>query len=288
MSNPRPEKVAAVAEVKDKLSASNAAVLTEYRGLDVPAMAALRKSLREAGGEYKVYKNTMVRFAAAELGLEIDDLLTGPTAIAFVSTRPDGSTGDAASISKALRDFAKGNDHLVIKGGLLDDAPLSVEEINALADLPPREQMMAELAGAMESMFQDFAGLLDSKLREFSYAMQELVDKGVLPEGEAPAPAAEEAAAEEAPAEEAAAEEAPAEEAAAEEAPAEDAPVEEAAAEEAAAEEAPAEPEGSEDAEASTDEAAASDAGDDDASEEATDEDAAADAASEDSQTEES
>ena len=85
MENPRPEKVAVVDEVKDRLSASQAALLTEYRGLDVGNMSVLRRALREAGGEYKIYKNTLVRFAARDLGIEIDDFLTGPTAIAFVA-----------------------------------------------------------------------------------------------------------------------------------------------------------------------------------------------------------
>ena len=88
MENPRPEKVAVVDEVRAKLEESSAAVLTEYRGLNVAATADLRRALRDAGGEYKIYKNTLVRIAARELGLELDDLLTGPTAIAFVTGRP--------------------------------------------------------------------------------------------------------------------------------------------------------------------------------------------------------
>ena len=174
--NPRPEKVAVVDEVRERLSTTEAAMLTEYRGLDVAAMGELRSAIRQAGGEYKIYKNTLVRFAAAELGLEIEELLIGPTAIAFVGQRPDGSSGDAASLAKALRDFAKDNDNLVIKGGVLDDRPLSLDEISALADLPSRDQLFAEFAGAMESMYQDFAGLLDAKLREFAYALQEHLD----------------------------------------------------------------------------------------------------------------
>ena len=102
MGEPRAEKVAVVDEVREKLSNSDTAILTEYRGLDVPSMAELRKALREAGGEYKVYKNTLVRLAVDELGLELEDLLTGPTAIAFVGERPDGSAGDPVSIAKAL------------------------------------------------------------------------------------------------------------------------------------------------------------------------------------------
>ncbi|MDH4170150.1 MAG: 50S ribosomal protein L10, partial [Acidimicrobiia bacterium] len=196
--NPRPEKVAVVQEVRQRLSDTEAAVLTEYRGLDVPAMAELRNAVRAAGGDYKIYKNTLVRFAAAELGLDIEELLVGPTAIAFVGERPDGTAGDAASLAKALRDFAKDNEHLVIKGGILDAQRLSLDEITALADLPSRDQLFAQFAGAMESMYQDFAGLLDAKLREFSYALQEFLDNDG-PQGgpgEAPAEPADDAAAE--------------------------------------------------------------------------------------------
>src|ERR1700704_5175688 len=112
MENPRAEKVAVVDEVRGKFSAASAAVLTEYRGLDVASISQLRRALREAGGEYKIYKNTLVRFAARDLGLEIGELRTGPTAIAFVD-------GDAAAVAKALRDSARVNPALVVKGALL-------------------------------------------------------------------------------------------------------------------------------------------------------------------------
>ena len=98
MENPRPEKVAVVDEVRERFDGASAALLTEYRGLSVAAIAQLRRALREAGGDLKVYKNTLVRFAARDLGLEIDSLLTGPTAIAFID-------GDAAAVAKALRDY---------------------------------------------------------------------------------------------------------------------------------------------------------------------------------------
>jgi large subunit ribosomal protein L10 len=91
MENPRPEKVAVVDEVREKLSSAEAVVLTEYRGLTVKALAELRTNLREVGGEYRVYKNTLVRRAAAELELGLEDQLTGPTALAFVGNRPDGT-----------------------------------------------------------------------------------------------------------------------------------------------------------------------------------------------------
>ena len=124
MENPRPEKVAVVDEVRERLDSQPALpLLTEYRGLDVTAISDLRRALRPAGGEYKIYKNTLVRFAARDLGLELEELLTGPTAIAFVTERPTAA-GDAVDVAKALRDFAKTNPNLVVKGGVLgDEAP---------------------------------------------------------------------------------------------------------------------------------------------------------------------
>ena len=188
MENPRPEKVAVVDEVRAKLEASEAAVLTEYRGLNVSATAELRRALREAGGEYKIYKNTLVRFAARDLGLEIDDLLTGPTAIAFVD-------GDPVAVAKALRDFAKTNPALVIKGGLLGDKTLAEAAVKALADVAPREVLLARLAGAIAAPMTQFAGLLEALPRNFAYGLKALIDQGGAPgaPADAPAPAAEEA-----------------------------------------------------------------------------------------------
>jgi large subunit ribosomal protein L10 len=186
MENPRPEKVAVVDEVKERLEASDAALLTEYRGIDVAELAALRRSLREAGGEYKVYKNTLVRIASRELGLELDDLLTGPTAIAFV---PTGSGGDPVSVAKALREFSRGNPALVIKGGVLGDKLLSEADARALADVAPREELLAKLAGLMAAPLQQFAGLLQAVPRDFAYGLQALIEKGGAPGAPASAPA---------------------------------------------------------------------------------------------------
>ena len=174
MSVPRPEKAAVVAEVRDRLSASDAALLTEYRGLNVSHMAALRRSLRSVGGEYTVYKNTMVRLAASELGLDLGDLLTGPTAIAFVGG--DGSAGDAAAVAKALRDFSRANRSLVIKGGLLGMKVLSADDVVALADLPSRDALLAQLAGALQAPMSKFAGLLEALPRSFAYGLKALID----------------------------------------------------------------------------------------------------------------
>jgi large subunit ribosomal protein L10 len=170
VDNPRPEKVAVVDEVRERLSDSEAALLTEYRGLNVAMMAQLRRSLREAGGEYKIYKNTLVRFAADELGLEIEELLTGPTAIAFVD-------GDPVNVAKALRDFARTNPALVVKGGLLGTKRLSAEETRALADVAPRDELLARLAGGMAAPLQQFAGLLQALPRSFAYGLKALIDQ---------------------------------------------------------------------------------------------------------------
>ena len=178
MTSPRPEKAAVVAEVRDRLEASDAALLTEYRGLNVPEMAALRRSLRTVGGEYTIYKNTMVRLATAELGLDLAHLLTGPTAIAFVGARDDGSAGDAAAVAKALRDFSRANRALVLKGGVLGDKVLSADELVSLADLPSRDLLLAQLAGAFGAPLVKFAGLLQALPRNFAHGLQALIDAG--------------------------------------------------------------------------------------------------------------
>jgi large subunit ribosomal protein L10 len=171
MENPRPAKVAVVDEVRERLSSSDGAILTEYRGLNVSELADLRRSLRAAGGQYKIYKNTLVRFAVRELGLEqLDEMLLGPTAIAFVD-------GDAASVAKSLRDFARGNPNLVIKGGILGGAILSAKDTSALAELPSRDQLLAQLAGAMAAPLQNMAGLLKALPQNFAYALRALAEQ---------------------------------------------------------------------------------------------------------------
>lgn len=228
MDQPRPEKVAVVDEVRERLSASKAVLLTEYRGINVDGMAKLRRALREAGGEYKVYKNTLVRLATRELGYDLDDLLVGPTALAIV---PDTEGADPALVAKALKAFGKDNPELVVKGGMLGDRFLSADDTKALADVAPREELLARLAGGLAAPMQRFASLLSAVPRDFAYGLAALIDQGGAPG----APAAE------APAEETPAEGAPAEEAAeAAEVPAAEEPAE-APAEEAVAEEAPAE-----------------------------------------------
>ena len=175
MTVPRPEKAAVVAEVRDRLAASDAALLTEYRGLNVPQMAELRRSLRAAGGEYTIYKNTMVRLAVADLGIDLAHLLTGPTAIAFVGEGDDGG-GDAAAVAKALRDFSRTNRALVLKGGVLGAKVLGPEDLAALADLPSRDLLLAQLAGTFGAPLAKLAGLLEALPRNFAYGLKALID----------------------------------------------------------------------------------------------------------------
>jgi large subunit ribosomal protein L10 len=141
----RAEKVTAVAELTERFQSSSGAVLTEYRGLTVAQLGELRQSLGK-DATFSVVKNTLTKIAATEAGVtsELTDLLTGPSAIAFVH-------GDVVEAAKGLRDFAKANPLLVIKGGVLDGKPLTPPEIARLADLESREVLLAKLAGAMKA-----------------------------------------------------------------------------------------------------------------------------------------
>lgn len=189
MENPRPEKVAVVEEVRERISSTEAVVITDYRGLDVPALADLRRQLREAGGDYKVYKNTLTRFAARELNLDLDEVLVGPTALAFVGARDDGSPGDAVSLAKALCQYAEDSNFLSIKGGVLDGQVISADEVSALSKLGTRTEILAEIlglleaplaemAGLLEAPLVEMAGLLDAPLVEVAGLLESLTEKG--------------------------------------------------------------------------------------------------------------
>jgi large subunit ribosomal protein L10 len=168
---PRPEKTAVVEEIRTKLDGADAAVLTEYRGLSVRALAALRGSLRPANTEYKVFKNRLARRAAEEAGLtDLLPLLEGPVAIAFVH-------GDAVPAAKALRDFGRTNPALVVKGGLLGSNPITAAELAALADIPPREQLLAMLAGGFQAPLTKAAGLFQAFTRNLAYGVRALIDQ---------------------------------------------------------------------------------------------------------------
>jgi large subunit ribosomal protein L10 len=171
VDNPRPEKVATVEQVRSRLAESDAVIVTEYRGLKVKDLESLRRSLEPLGGEYRVYKNTLARIAAALAGTDgFSELLSGPTGLAFVK-------GDAVAVAKALREFARANPLLVIKGGLLGGSVLSPEAAAALADLPSREQLLARLAGALSAPLQGFAGALAALPRNLAYGLAALRDQ---------------------------------------------------------------------------------------------------------------
>ncbi len=154
-----PDKVAAVAELTQHLRESDGVVLTEYRGLTVKQLQELRRSLGESAS-YAVAKNTLTKIAAKEAGVELDEsLLTGPTAIAFIS-------GDVVEAAKGLRDFAKANPTLVVKGGFLDGKQLDADEIKKLADLESREVLLSKLAGAMTGSLQNAVSLFNAPLAQ--------------------------------------------------------------------------------------------------------------------------
>lgn len=171
MDNPRPEKVAVVDEVRARMAEADGALLTEYRGLTVAELAELRRQLTAAGGDYKVYKNTLVRLAVADgPQAPLHDLLTGPTAIAFVH-------GEVSAVAKALRDFSRVNPNLVVKGGIMGAGVLSSSDIAVLADLPSRETLLAQFAGALSAPLQQLAGLVQALPRNLAYGLAALVDQ---------------------------------------------------------------------------------------------------------------
>jgi large subunit ribosomal protein L10 len=199
---PRPEKVAAVKEISDRFSNSEAALLTEFRGLTVSDIAEVRTALRNADPEteYKVSKNTLARIAAKEAGLEdLIELLVGPTAIAYVK-------GDAAAAAKALDEAARRFPVLTIKGGILSGKPISAEQAQALAKLEPRDTQLAKIAMMMNQPATLTVNVLAALLRDLGSMLAQVSAKkesGELPAGDAGAaeatPAAQAAPAAEAP-----------------------------------------------------------------------------------------
>ena len=166
----RPDKTAAVAELKSAFDDANGAVLTDYRGLTVSQLGELRRTLGE-NTKFAVVKNTLTKIAAREAGLaeHVEDLLQGPSAIAFVN-------GDVVEAAKGLRDFAKNNPNLIIKGGVVDGNPMAPEEIGKLADLESREVLLGKLAGAMKASMVNAAAAFDAlptKVAQLAEALRE-------------------------------------------------------------------------------------------------------------------
>ncbi|MEO3754820.1 50S ribosomal protein L10 [Streptomyces sp. B6B3] len=177
-----PDKIAAVAEIKEKFEASSAALVTAYTGLTVAQMKDLRRSLGE-NAHYRVAKNTLTKIAANETGYTaLDPFLTGSTAVAFV-------TGDPVEAAKGLRNFAKDNPALVIKGGVLDGKALTAEEIEKLADLEPREVLLAKLAGGMKASMAKAAATFQAPLSQFARTADALRQKVEQQGGAEAAPA---------------------------------------------------------------------------------------------------
>jgi large subunit ribosomal protein L10 len=222
------DKATAVADITERFRDSTATLITEYRGLTVANLAELRRSLA-GSATYAVAKNTLIKRAASDAGIEgLDELFVGPTAIAFV-------TGEPVDAAKAIKTFAKENKALVIKGGYMDGHPLTVAEVERIADLESREVLLAKLAGAMKGNLAKAAGLFSapaSQVARLAAALQEkkAAEAPAAP-AEAPAPAAAEAPAAEEPAVEEPAAETPAAETPAAETPAAEAPAPEPASE---------------------------------------------------------
>src|ERR687898_1899390 len=167
----RPDKVSTVAEIAAKLGQAQAVFVSEFRGLNVKQLAGVRNALRPVGAEHVVYKNTLARIAVRDAGIEgLEDILVGPTALTFV-------TGDVAGAAKALRDSSKTLPTLVVLGGVLGGVPLSADDVNALADLPSREELLARIAGAFQAPLVKTASLLSALPRKFAYGLQALIEK---------------------------------------------------------------------------------------------------------------
>ena len=183
----RPDKVAAVDEIRARFEDADAALLTEYRGLGVGEIAEVRGALRDAGSDYKVLKNTLTRIAVREVGLEeLVGMLEGPTAIAFIK-------GDAAAAAKALDDAARKFPVLVIKGGVLNGRVIDASQAGQLAKLEPREVQLAKIAMMMNSPAQQMANVLSALLRNLGSMLAQVVEKkeaGEMPAGAAAEPEA--------------------------------------------------------------------------------------------------
>ena len=166
----RADKASAVAELTDDFRNSSATVLTEYRGLTVKQLTELRRSLGKET-KYSVSKNTLAKRAATDAGIEgLDELFTGPTALAFI-------TGDPVEAAKGLRAFAKAHPVLVIKGGVFEGRAITADEVNKIADLESREVLLAKLAGAMKANLSKAAAVLQAPLTKTARLAAALQDK---------------------------------------------------------------------------------------------------------------
>lgn len=167
---PRPEKVQAVGDIKERIAAARAVFVTEFRGMTVKQLQALRRGLRESGADYKVVKMTLAKRATDELGIEgIDEFLIGPTALTF--------TEDAVATAKVLRDVNKENERLVIKAGILAGVVIPPEQVSKLADIEPREVLLSKIAGAVKAPLSKLAGLTGAFTRNAATMFSQLLEK---------------------------------------------------------------------------------------------------------------
>ncbi len=169
---PTPQKEATVAEIRGKLEGSAAVIMAEYRGLSVKEMQALRRNMRAAGGEVVVYKNSLALIAVRDLGLpeEFGEFLVGPTMFAFAAEEP-------VAPAKALVDFAKEHEALVVKGGLVEKAVVDAAGIKAVASLPSREELVAKLLGTMQNPITGFVRVLNGPAGAFARVLRAIADQ---------------------------------------------------------------------------------------------------------------
>lgn len=164
-------KVENVEEIKEKISKAQAVVLVDYRGLNVDQLTELRSNYRKAGVEYKVYKNTMMRFAFKDSGLEeFNQFLKGPNAIAFGYDDPVGA-------AKVTAEFAKNNDKLEIKAGIVDGKIIDIDGVKSLAELPPREVLIAQALGGLNAPIQGFVNVLQGSIRSLAIVLNAIAEK---------------------------------------------------------------------------------------------------------------
>lgn len=171
MQLPKEKKVESVRKLHEDIANSIAFLLTDYRGLSVSEITALRRSLRDTGAEYRVVKNTLFQLAAEDLGESgLVEFLEGPTAVAFVHK-------DAIATAKALVEFMRVHKSLSIKGGYLEGSVFGGEQIQALSKVPPREVLVSQLMGALQSPMAGLVGTLQGVMSEFVYTLQAVADK---------------------------------------------------------------------------------------------------------------
>ena len=169
---PTPEKQATIDEIKDKISSTQIAILTEFQGLKVAEVTELRKLLHKADMDYKVYKNTLIGLAAEQLGITgLDKYLVGTTALAF------SKKDDLVAPSKVLKDFSVKHQNLKVKAGILSKKAISAADVNSLINLPPKEYIISMVLGGMQAPLMKFMGVLQAPLRDFVSVLKNLADK---------------------------------------------------------------------------------------------------------------